>query len=474
MDYKSLVRNSITAFLAQTVSIGLSVVTTIVVPKVLGVSEFGYWQLFIFYVSYAGFFHLGLSDGVYLLNGGLSRESIDRKSINSQFWFGLAYEIPISLLIVISAYASDLEQDRKFVLAAFALFIVLNNCCFYLGFIFQAINETKIYSYSVMVDRLVFLVPLLALLMVRSQDFRLYILAYCVSKICSLVYCISKGRFILTSGVKRFREILKDGFMSVRVGIKVLLANTASMLIIGIMRFVIDAQWGIEEFGKVSFSLSLVNFILFFVQQVSMVLFPALRRADRSEVISIYSRVQDVLDFVAPYVYLIYYPAQLILAWWLPDYAVSLTFFAVLLPICVFDAKMEIGCATLFKVLRMEKTWLLINVGTVCLSALFVGIGATMFGSVVYAIVGMVLALMARSVFSEYLLSKQLEVPFSHLTIINVIVSLAFSVIAFLFPVRLSFVIYIVIVVLYTITNKEQIKTLAHLMNKLIGNMRAL
>ena len=67
---KKFIGNLIYAFAAQGLSFALSVLMSIIVPKVLSLNDFGYWQLFIFYTSYVGFFHFGFNDGVYLLNGG--------------------------------------------------------------------------------------------------------------------------------------------------------------------------------------------------------------------------------------------------------------------------------------------------------------------------------------------------------------------------------------------------------------------
>ena len=66
MNKRAILQNMSVAFLAQGVSMCLSILQTLLVPKVLGVEQYGYWQLYIFYVSYVGLFHLGLSSGVYV------------------------------------------------------------------------------------------------------------------------------------------------------------------------------------------------------------------------------------------------------------------------------------------------------------------------------------------------------------------------------------------------------------------------
>lgn len=91
LNYKKLISDLLTAFGAQGVSFICSVVTTLLVPKILGVEEFAYWQLFVFYTSYVSFFQLGLNDGIYLQHGGESRDAIDKSLIRSEFNVGASY-----------------------------------------------------------------------------------------------------------------------------------------------------------------------------------------------------------------------------------------------------------------------------------------------------------------------------------------------------------------------------------------------
>lgn len=80
LNTRKLLNDLLTAFGAQGVSFACSVVMTLLVPKILGIEEFGYWQLFVFYTSYVSFFQLGLNDGIYLQHGGEGRDE-DRKSV---------------------------------------------------------------------------------------------------------------------------------------------------------------------------------------------------------------------------------------------------------------------------------------------------------------------------------------------------------------------------------------------------------
>lgn len=63
---KKIVSNVMYALMAQGISLILSVLMALIVPKIMGIEEFSYWQLFLFYSGYSGFFHFGLNDGIYL------------------------------------------------------------------------------------------------------------------------------------------------------------------------------------------------------------------------------------------------------------------------------------------------------------------------------------------------------------------------------------------------------------------------
>ena len=166
MNYRALARNMGTAFLAQGVAMLLSIIQTLLVPKLLGTTQYGYWQLFIFYQGYVGFAHLGLNDGVYLVKGGQTRSEIDKKSVNSQFVFGVAFQLVIAAAIVALALVGGFGPDREFVIVCTGIFLTIQNAANFFSYLLQAMNETRRSSYSTIVERLTFLVPLIILLLV--------------------------------------------------------------------------------------------------------------------------------------------------------------------------------------------------------------------------------------------------------------------------------------------------------------------
>lgn len=417
MDIRKLISNLSLAAISQVVSLSLSIIVSLLIPKILSVDEFGYWQLFTFYTSYVGFFHLGLNDGVYLINGGRTREQVDKRSINSQFAVGFALQTVFASIILIISIYGNFATQRRFVICSTAVFLLLNNSTMFMGYVFQAINETRLYSNSVIIDKLSFLLPLVILLSLHTTNFKFYVFFYGIAKTCSLFYCLWQYRGFLKSGLEPVKTACHDTFNSISVGVRLMLANITGFLILGVIRFLADARWGISTFGRLSFAISLVNFIMTAISQISMVLFPALRQSDKKELKNIFVAMQRLLSLVLPFIYLLYFPVIMLLSKWLPEYSISFYYFALLLPLVIFNGKMDIIGSTFVKVLRKESYLLFVNFITLVISSIGAMLGAYVVFSIPVMIGGSVIAFVLRSLFTEHLVSSYLGAAWNSLDI---------------------------------------------------------
>ncbi len=405
---RRILRNIIYAFAAQGISLLLSILTSLILPKFFDKVNYGYWSLFLFYTGYTGFFHFGLNDGVYLKIGGIEYEDMDKKLLGGQFWFGALFQSVIAVGITLWAVFTQDGIDTEFVFIMTAVYMLLYNLTLYLGCVFQAANETRLYSMSVMIDKIVFMVSILALFVLKSSDYKTYVWLYMLAKLCAMIYCVYKGRAVVFAGRTAFKTVAVEALDSIKIGINLTIANIASNLILGGGRFIIDRYWGIEDFGEVSFSLTLTNFFLLFVSQISMVLFPALRQIDEKRQKDLFAMSKHVLNVVLPVVFLVYIPAKEILKLWLPQYRVSLAYMAILLPMCIFDGKMNLVCATYFKVLRKEKFLLFVNLFSMALSIALSIVGAYCLHSINSIILFMVCSIGVRYFISQFYLERLL------------------------------------------------------------------
>lgn len=455
---KKFASNLTYAFLAQFLSLMLSVLMSLIVPKLLGVEQFSYWQLFIFYSGYVGFFHLGLSDGIYLRYGGTELDKMDRPLLGSQLRMMVAIHVVVSIVGIIVLSFIPMESDRKFVWVLTAVYMVVTNAFWFLGFVYQAANQTKNYSIATIISKIFFTICVFALMVFQPDNFQIYVFLYVLAQGVALVYCVCKGKTFVFSKQISIKKTLSEMFYNAQIGINLTFSNLASSFILGVGRAMIDTTQGISSFGIVSLAISLTNFFLQFISQVSMVLFPMLRQFEKEKMKKVFMLVRSGISYLLCAILILYVPIKYVLGMWLPQYKLSLEYLAILLPLCIFDGKMQLLYNTYLKVLRKEKILLFINVISLGISAGLCSIGAYVFNNVTAVVICMVIAIAMRSVITNIYLSKIMEVPNKVNVIWECVLSLIFILINLTFPMYIAFFVYLVAYVIYCCATRDILK----------------
>mgnify|MGYP003375616003 FL=1 len=427
MKKKVIAGNLGFAFAAQGVSYLTSALTSLVVPKLLGIEQFGYWQLFLLYASYAGLADLGISEGIYLRYGGACREDVDSKSLSNQYRIYSVIQLFFCFGLMLFSLTFK-ETDRAFVTACTAVYLFVVNLASYMYYLLQAINETRKYSTAIILSKILFAAFLLPLLLLRVHSFKPYLATYCIAHIASLVYCAYHCRDLIFRSGHICASGLDDVFNSIKVGYKLLIANLTSTLLVGVCRMMVDSVWSIETFGQLSLAFTLCNFFMQCVYQFSMVLFPALRQLDASGRGRFYEAAQTVLNVLLPLSYICYFPIAMFIEYWLPSYTSVTLYFAMLLPICIFDGRMDILGNTFLKVLRKEKLLMQINLISVALGSVALYFSAFICKDINLVIWVLVSAIFIRCFICEIYISKQMSVPLTIRSCSSVFVTIVFLV----------------------------------------------
>ena len=449
-------KNLLYAFIAQGTSTILSILISLILPKMLGIEEFAYWQLFIFYSGYVGFFHFGLSDGLYLRYGGTNLGDMDKSLIGSQFRFMVIWQLIISSFVLVAIPFVMSDQNRIFVWVMTAFYLITANAAWGLGYIFQAANETQIYSTGIIISRAVFIIILLFLVVMKQYEYKQYIILYVSAQSITMIYSMFKGKDFILAKWSSLKITIRETFYNMRIGINLTFSNIASSLILGFGRGFVDSRWDISTFGLFSLAISLVNFILQFITQISMVMFPALRQVTNNSKIEIYIMIRDSLGIILCGVLIFYVPIKVILTWWLPHYTDSLRYLSVILPICVFDGKMQMLYNTYLKVLRKERGLLYINIFSCFLSLALCIIFDFFHHEVIMAVFAMIIAIAARSIIASIYLSKIMRVEQESNLIFEIFLTVSFIFLNYVLSPWIAFITYttIFIIVIYICREK--------------------
>ena len=406
----SLIKNFSYTLTSNLVSLTISTLVILIVPKLIGVEEYGYWQLYIFYTSYVGFLHFGWNDGIYLRYGGEQYENLNKDLFFSQFIMLFVFQIAIGITVYLISLAYIQGTNKNFIIQMTSIALVFVNVRCMLLYVLQSTNRIKTYARITIFDRVLYALLIIFMLLVGVRDFKLMIIADLAGKSLSLAYAMASCRDMVFRKISDLYFSLNETIENISVGIKLMFANIASMLIIGIIRFGIERTWDVTTFGKVSLTLSISNLMMIFINAIGIILFPVLRRTDKQRLSGIYCAMRDFLMVILLGLLLLYYPLKLAMAIWLPQYAQSLIYMALVFPVFIYEGKMALLINTYLKTLRKEKTMLKLNMVMMLISLIITYISTQIFNSLDFTVFSIIMLLATRSALAENYLSKELNI----------------------------------------------------------------
>lgn len=460
--------------LANLVKIGTVGVLTLIVPKVMNMEDYGYWQLYVFYTGYVGFLHLGWCDGIYLREGGKEYSTLNKDIYKSQFISIILLQIIFGIIIISVSLFVFNDFDKLFVIIITSLNALFCIPCTMLSYILQCTGKIKEYSLSNSIGRLVYFFTSILLIIIGIHDYKVILMADILGWIVSLFYSIWVCKDIIKSKLINLALLMKEIKLNINIGSKLMLANIASSLILGVIRISMEGQWDIVTFGKVSLSLNFCNLLLIFINAVSIVLYPILRNIERINLLKIYKIIDTIMLISLFLLLFLYFPMEWFIKLWIPQYSVSITYMAILFPICIYEAKTSLLINTYFKVLRLEKTLLVINIFIFLLSSFLSYITVFILCDINLTIFLIVFILGLRCTLSEIYIRKKININNTYVLgnsiLEETILSLSFIFSAWLIQNYRGFLIYSLIYTLYIVYKRKHIKgiysSLTHLLKE--------
>lgn len=459
MNFWETLKNIAYSFSANVISLCISIFMVMFVPKFLSVDDYGLWQLFLFYFSYLGFLHFGWEDGIYLRYAGKRFEELDRKTFAGQFYSIVALQIALALLITVLSPVIVTNPVKKTALLCavwLAPFVNFNNLC---NFIMQITNRIRDYAKFLLTERIVFFLGVVFFLLVLHQNtFRYMYYAKVFSMAGITLVGIYLCRSLLQPHFYPLKQVVGEAEENLRVGIKLLGANIAGLLIIGIVRYGISVGWDVATFGKVSLTLGVSNFLMVFINSVSVVFFPIVKRMDEGRRASAYAVIRNMLDFILFAALIGYYPLKCILAWWLPKYADSLIYMSVLFPVCVFESKVTLLINTYLKSMRKEFLMLEINVVSVVFSLIVTIVTVGIWHNLDAAVFSIVLAYAFRCMLAEYHVTKILGLDLKMDMLEDLLMCSIFIVSGWMFDSFLCMMLYSAAYVVFVLVHRKSLQ----------------
>lgn len=455
MKFIKSISYSITSNLVSTL---ISSLIILILPKLIGMEEYGYWQLYIFYIGYVGFLQFGWNDGIYLRYSGLKYEDLNKKEFYSQYVMLSILQALLAVLFIMLSYAFTTDSNRITIVIGSVFCMFFSNLQGMLTYILQCTYRIREYSLAIVLGKIVYCILVIILLLFGVRSFKLLIIADIIGRIFSLFYSSLCCKEIVLNKISSFQFNFIETYKNISVGIKLMFANIASMLIIGVVRFGIERSWNVVTFGKISLVLSISNFLMIFINAIGLVIFPILRRTDEKKLPRIYNMLRDLLMIVLFAVLILYYPFKAALSIWLPKYVDSLKYLAILFPMCIYEGKMSLLINTYLNTIRKEKLILKVNLITLALSIMVTFISTYIMNNLNLAVTTILFLLAFRCILGEKYLSEILYIPVTKDIILELIVIAIFIISGEYINSWLAILIYGITYIFYLFIKQKDLK----------------
>ena len=295
-----------------------SVMVGLVVPKLMGVVNYGYYQIFTLYMTYTALLHAGFIDGVLLVHGGETYDEIDRKRFRLNTKFFAVFQ-GVAALLVIAAACLFMRGIYRYIFIMVGADTVVTNVTKYYQYVSQATMRFREWS----------------LRKVLQAGFKIaivlfFILQHRMGRIDELS-CVS-----FTAAIVVVDTPLKGNWPGLvvyfRCGIALTIAYEISTLIFSLDRQFVSVLFDTATYGIYSFAYRLVYMVTTVVSAVSTVLFPTLKRKSKEQVLGAFDTGMALISIVVFAAMAGYYPLCLFIRYFLGEYTESLAYFRILFP----------------------------------------------------------------------------------------------------------------------------------------------
>nr|MCR5647522.1 hypothetical protein [Acholeplasmatales bacterium] len=133
---KRFFKNIIIVLISNIISMLSGVLIGFIIPKIMGVSEYGYYKTFTLYSSYIGILHFGFIDGIYLKFAGKEYSEINKKQFRTYTQLLFMMEFSISLILLLASLFF-LNTSYFLIILFVSINILVTNIVTYYEFISQ-------------------------------------------------------------------------------------------------------------------------------------------------------------------------------------------------------------------------------------------------------------------------------------------------------------------------------------------------
>ena len=337
------------------------VISGFLVPKLLGVTGYGYYKIFNLYITYIVFADIGISNGLYLLYGGYELRMLPLKKFRRYFSILFWIQIFIMLCIILISLLF-LIGEYRFIFIMVAIYTVSNNIANYFEKISIMTGEfNAVVSRNILKSILTIAIVIVLWACVKGQIpfsyYRLYTFLFVLLyTILAIQYCFQYNNLILGQKIP-LSKISQELIIIIKSGLYLLLADMVASLILTLDRQFVSVLFDVKTYSVYSFAYSMLRIVLLAVSAVASVIYPSLKRMSADKMKKTYGFSIAIVGLISFGCLLGYYPLCIIVEYFLPDYLGSLEIFRILFPSITVSSIISMVMINHFKALQKQNIY---------------------------------------------------------------------------------------------------------------------
>ncbi len=380
---KNIFRSIIGVTTSNIATIIAGIIIGFIIPKVLPVEGFGYYKSFTLYVTYAGFFSIGIIDGIVLDYGGIDYSEYDKRFFRSVFrWYIIIHLIWALAIVTISILFKD--RNYSFLIFMIAIYMFFANTVGYFQQISQITQRFKEYSKAKVIQSVMKITGGLVMvglyfISTKLADYRIYIVLSTLGFVIVAIGYTIIYRDIVFGESNPLKETKSSIFHFSKIGFPLMFANLCGTLILTLDRQFVNLLFPNKEYAIYAFAYNLLSLITVATSAISTVLYPLLKRTTDDSLKKNYSiLISIILSFVYGAI-ISYFPLCAFIRWFLPKYIDSLNIFRVIFPGLAISSAVTVVMHNYYKTLGRNIIYFKKSVIVLILSALANGVAYIAF-----------------------------------------------------------------------------------------------
>lgn len=415
MNSKKSIKDIFTVALSNVFNLISGILIGFLLPKVLDVTDYGYYKTFTLYASYAGMFGLGLIDGIYLKYCGRPYEQLDKREFRFFSRLIILLQSCFSVIIAIMSLIF-LKNEYKFIFCATALYLFFNNIIGYYQIVSQITCRFGELSKRNLIQSLL-TAGTVVILWVANQytsittNYRLYlflylgVIAFLASWYCKVYKDIIFGKDV----IKPKFSVIKD---LVVLGVPLLFANLCSTLIFSLDRQFVNVLYDTLTYAEYSFAYNMLALVTTVTSAIAVVLFPNLKQSDEKKLIDQYDKLISIIQTLVFVCLALYFPLCWFIDMVLPQYHNSLPVFRAIFPGLVINSTITIVIHNYYKALGINHLFFIKSIVILIVSFIANMIAYKVWGDPIAISWASVLCMLAWYVITEISLVKRYNVKY--------------------------------------------------------------